>query len=258
MPKIAIITPCYNAHPDLILAHFMSLDRQHCNDSFIHIVVDDASTNEETRVTLAACCQARKANTVLISMDTQSGPGAARNRAIRFLAKLGGIEYACLLDIDDYFESDALSVREAILDKNEELVAVYGHKYSEIRTLVNNELEVASKILEETPVFDKPKLMRECYIPSCSVMFRWGPFIKYVGEFREDVRLCEDWLVWRKLSMLGRFKRINIPVYTQTLNGNNLTTNKSVLANHHRDMITTKLDFDEWLFENAPKGILQP
>ena len=86
-------------------------------------------------------------------------------------------------------------------------------------------------------------------------MFRWKPFVKYVGEFREDVRLCEDWLVWRKLAFLGRFKKLNMPIYTQTMHGANLTTNPSVLANHAKDMQTTQQDFDGWVYRNQDRGI---
>jgi glycosyltransferase involved in cell wall biosynthesis len=260
MGKTAIITACYNAHPDLIWHHFVSIDQQYADD-IIHVVVDDNSDNLETRKNLLAAAESRKGRTVVIASDSNGGPGAARNRAIRLLAKMDDIEYACLLDIDDYFELDALKVRQLVLADDPDLIAVYGNKFVGTWENVGEEagghMEEVEKILEQVPIFDKPRLMRECFIPSCSVMFRWEPFLQHVGHFRTDVRLCEDWLVWRKLSMLGKIKKVDMPIYTQTMHGLNLTTNSAVLANHRNDMITTQIDFNEWLAANQHKGILQ-
>lgn len=264
MGKTAIITACYNDHPDLIWNHFVSIDQQY-DDNTIHVVVDDCSTRESTRKALLAAAEPRKDRTVVISSKENGGPGAARNRAIRMISQMADIEFACLLDIDDYFELQALKVRRLMLVDDPNLIAVYGNKFvSTWESQVWSEpgeptnLEEVEKILETTPIYDKPRLMRECYIPSCSVMFRWKPFLQHVKGFREDVRLCEDWLVWRKLSMLGSFAKVDMPIYTQTMHGGNLTTNPDVLAKHRDDMITTQVDFNEWLHENGPKGILKP
>lgn len=258
MGRTAIITACYNTHPDLIWNHFVSIDQQYAED-IIHIIVDDCSTRQDTKTALMAAAEKRKGRTIVIKSDINSGPGAARNKAIRKLAQMKDIEFVCLLDIDDYFEKDALKIRQLVLRDNPELIAVYGNKCVSTWEKVDDEhIEEVEKLQEHVPTFDKPRLMRECYIPSCSVMFRWEPFLKHIGHFREDVRLCEDWLVWRKLSMLGKFKKIEMTVYTQTMHGSNLTTNPRVLANHGRDMMTTQADLNEWLFENQPKGILKP
>lgn len=264
MPRTAVITACYNAHPDLIWSHFISVDQQLRweKEDIIHVIVDDASDNEETRKNLLAAAEARKQHTVVIASKENGGPGAARNRAVDFLAKVPDIEYACLLDIDDYFELDAIRMRRLMLAEDPSLIAVYGNKYVATWEQTDEEhgahLEEDEKILENVPIFDKSRLMRECYIPSCSVMFRWQPFYDHIRYFRTDVRLCEDWLVWRKLSMLGKFQKLDMPIYTQTMHGCNLTTNRTVLAGHRNDMITTQIDFNEWLAANTPKGILIP
>lgn len=260
--KTVIITPCFNAHPALIWEHFISIDQQF-DDTIIHVIVDDCSTRQDTRMALLAAAESRKFRTIVISSKINEGPGAARNKAIRQIAKMSNIEYACLLDIDDYFELDSIKIRKLVLEDDPSLIAVYGNKFSakweKIEDDVSAELglEEVKKTLENVPLFDKPRLMRECFVPSCSVMFRWRPFIEHISSFREDVRLCEDWLVWRKLAMLGKFKKIDIPIYTQTMHGSNLTTNPHVLANHRRDMMITQTDFNEWLYEMQPKGILQ-
>lgn len=263
MPKTAIITACFNAPTELIYQHFVSIDMQHDND-IVHVVVDDASTEKDTRIALVNNADMRKGRTVLIKSDENKGPGAARNRAVNMIAKMKDIEYVCLLDIDDYFENDALKMRKLVLEDNKELLAVYGDKFvakykeEEYNTGSETQLAEVSKKLEHVPAFDKPRLFNECYIPSCSVMFRWEPFYAHVRYFREDVRLCEDWLIWRKLALLGKFKKINLPIYTQTMHGSNLTTDAGVLANHRKDMITTQLDLDEWVREHAAMGILKP
>lgn len=256
--RIAILTACYNAPSELIRRHFLSLKRQKRTD-VLHVVVDDCSTEQDTRAALLYACDKNKEDTVLIASKENGGPGAARNKAIEYLKTQKGIKYACLLDIDDYFEPNSLGVRRGLLDDERDLIAVYGNKYTSHWELQQDDIDDAEiltefeKTMEEVPDFDKARLFRECYIPSCSVMFRWAPFAELVGSFREDVRLCEDWLVWRKLSLLGRFKKLNMPIYTQTMHGTNLTTNPEVLQNHFRDMVTTKADLDAWMAQNMDK-----
>ncbi len=167
-----------------------------------------------------------------------------------------------MLDIDDYFASDSLAIRKLFLRENEDLIAVYGDKYvafyeeEEYSKGQETILYEARKVLENVPLFFKPRLFEECYIPSCAVMFKWKPFYEHVRYFKEDVRLCEDWLVWRKLCLLGDFKKINAPIYTQTMHGTNLTTNPAVLCNHMADMVATKIDLEEWIREKMPTGLL--
>jgi len=257
--RIAIISPCYNVQPDLINRHFYSLQRQGIiTKDTIHVVVDDCSTKADTRAALLWNSDNNKDNTILVARKENGGPGAARNKAIEILQKYHvnhPIDYVCLLDADDYLEDDSLQFRRNALDESD-AIAVYGNKYNAKYAMAQDDIEdkllmtEISKTLEEVSDFDKARLFRECYIPSCSVMFRWKPFVTYVKGFREDVRLCEDWLVWRKLSLLGRFKKINMPVYTQTLHGENLTMNKAVLRNHLKDMVTTKGDLDQWMQDN--------
>jgi len=256
--RIAVITPCYNVHEDLIHRHFYSIQRQEIVKDIIHIVVDDCSTKADTRSALLYNCDNHKDYTMLVARKENGGPGAARNKAIEILEKYHSkhpIDYVCLLDADDYLEDDSLQLRRSVLDETD-VIAVYGNKFNAKYKMAEDELDgkmifaEVSKTLEYVADFDKARLFRECYIPSCSVMFRWKPFITYIKSFREDVRLCEDWLVWRKLSLLGRFKKINVPIYTQTLHGENLTTNPNVLRNHLKDMVVTKADLDQWIQDN--------
>ncbi len=229
--------------------------RQHRNGIF-HVVVDDCSTDVDTRAALFHHCDKNKDHTVLIANQENLGPGAARNRAIEYLRNEKGIKYVCLLDADDYFEDSSILTRKAVLEEDPDLIAVYGDKYTASWKVATDEIDGTIELLEVEKTFeqvaqyDKARLHRECYIPSCSVMFRWKPFAELVREFREDVRLCEDWLVWRKLSLLGRFKKLNMAVYTQTMHGANLTTNPEVLANHLKDMVTTRADLDAWMNRN--------
>lgn len=256
--KVAIITSCYNTSPELLHKHFWSIQKQiEMHSSILHIIVDDASTDIETRAALLYAADINKDYTVLIGKTENSGPGAARNRAIDLIRQIGTIQYICLLDSDDYFEPGALQFRMKELEYDKNIIAVYGDKYTakwdyRVDSIDNKKwLTEIKKTLEAVPQFNRKRLMQECYIPSCSVMWRAKPFLERVGYFHEGVRLCEDWLVWRKLSMLGEFKKLNFPIYTQTLHGKNLTTNKSVLNNHLMDMIVTGNDLENWIAQNA-------
>lgn len=256
--KLAIITSCYNTAPELLHKHFWSIKKQYeSHKDIVHIIVDDASTEIETRASLLYAADISKDYTVLIGKTSNSGPGAARNRAIDFIRQFEKFDYICLLDSDDYLEPGSLQFRMKELEYNKDIIAVYGDKYTakwekRFDSITNsNNLTEISKNLEVVPEFNRSKLMQECYIPSCSVMWRAKPFLEKVGYFNETVRLCEDWLIWKKLSALGQFKKLNYPIYTQTLHGKNLTMNKSVLNNHLMDMIVTNNDYENWAMANA-------
>ncbi len=256
---IAIISACHNVNPELLTRHFLSVQTQgHINEDILHIVVDDCSTNLDTRASLLYHADANKENTLLVARKENGGPGKARNRALEIIEKSHSkrpIDYVCLLDADDYFENDSLQLRRNVLDEDN-YIAVYGNKYNAkygmAKDIIDGQMVFTelNKTLENVPDYDKARLFRECYVPSCSVMFRYKPFAAHVKSFREDVRLCEDWLIWRKLALLGEFKKINMPIYTQTLHGGNLTMNEGVLKNHFRDMVTTKMDLEQWIDNN--------
>jgi len=257
--RVAVISACYNVAPELIAKHFMSVHTQ--SRDIVHVVVDDCSPRMDTRAALLSSADKFKKKCYLIKSDENGGPGAARNRAISYIKKMSNIEYACLLDMDDYFESNAVAVRRGVLDNDDGLVMVYGDKNTATLKLGPDEYSAESEWIwqEETkthevaPSFDKARLMRECYIPSCSAMFRWDTFIENVKSFNTEVRLCEDWLIWRKLALLGRVAKIDATIYTQTIHDNNLTKNAAVLKNHYRDMVKTQHDLNEWMQVNGDK-----
>lgn len=237
MSKLNVITAFWETDLKLFKQSLESALQQSYKDFTLFVIDDGSKINRPDALILEYRIKGLKI--IHGRLTENQGPGAARNFAFENLDR--DCEYVCFLDSDDYLAPNSLQARIDALDANSKTVACYGDKYTED---IRNGKSIIT--LETVPDFSVNRLQRECYIPSNSVMFRKGIFDKYVGKMNENVRMCEDWLLWRKFSILGYFTKINVPIYTQVIHGKNLTNTPSVLKNHARDMMTTEIDFQEW------------
>lgn len=101
MPKISVITPCYNGF-DLMERYFRSLENQTFKD-FEAIIVDDCSTDNSYHE-LISFKEKTCLNLKILKTEINSGPGEARNVAI---SKSSG-EYLAFCDCDDWYDDDFL------------------------------------------------------------------------------------------------------------------------------------------------------
>lgn len=245
MSKINVVTALYNTPIKLFEHSLQSLKKASHRLDVKHIVVDDGSTiydkganDPELAIVLDGI-----SNTEYIRLETNRGPGAARNEAFKHLDE--DCKYICFLDSDDELTPDSLKLRALALDVaiklNPAVVAVYGNKNTlDIRENKNILTE------EIVPEFNINLLRQQCIIPSCSVMFRKDVFLKYIQTMMEDIKMCEDYNLWLKLSSLGLFIKIDSPIYTQVIHGKNLTCTQEVLKNHYSDMVKCFQNFNDW------------
>lgn len=253
MSQINVITALYNTDLGLFEDSLDSLNKAARGLDVKHIIVDDGSTiydrghkDPGLSITIHGIN-----NTKFIRLETNKGPGAARNEAFKYIDE--DCKYICFLDSDDTLLSDSLKLRALALDVaiklNPAVVAVYGNKQN--KNIVDKDQDIYSQ--EIVPEFDRNLLMQYCFIPSNSIMFRKDVFMKYIGKLNENVRLAEDWLCWRQLSLLGHIIKIDVWIYTQVLHGKNLTMQPEVLKNHMKDILETQRDLQVW-YDNLRKN----
>lgn len=118
MPKISIITPCYNS-ARFITRTIESIRSQTFQD-WEHIIVDDGSADASAEAVQG--CLARDPRLKLVR-QANGGVCKARNRG--FSACSPDTQYLCFLDADDCPEPQMLTVMAAYLDSHSEAGLAY-------------------------------------------------------------------------------------------------------------------------------------
>jgi len=93
---IAIITPLYNDSKGIVKS-IQSVDSQKNMPNYVHIIVDDASTDNSAEVVR----NINSPNVKLLNNSKNSGPSASRNKAIRYALDNFEIDFFAFIDSDD-------------------------------------------------------------------------------------------------------------------------------------------------------------
>ncbi|OQX19233.1 MAG: hypothetical protein BWK76_05285 [Desulfobulbaceae bacterium A2] len=185
MPRVSVIIPCYNQGA-FVHEAIDSVLRQGWQD-FEIIVVNDGSTEEESRRILAALDRPR---TTVLHTDNQ-GLAAARNNGIR----AAGGEYILPLDADDRIGPRYLEQAVAALDSRPELGIVY----------CRAELFGAVEGPWQLPEFSLAEMLQDNCI-FCTALFRRSDW-ELVGGYDPSLTYgWEDYDFW--LALLERGRRV--------------------------------------------------
>ena len=119
MPKISVITPCFNAAP-FLLQTMQGVSGQDYTE-WEHIIVDDGSTDSSLSIARGG---ADRDPRIRVFTQPNRGPASARNLGASLAA--ADSRYLWFLDADDVLEPDALSTLSGYLDEHPEVGLVYG------------------------------------------------------------------------------------------------------------------------------------
>lgn len=132
--KISIIIPCYNSYKFMNNCLF-ALEKQTVKD-FEIIIVDDCSTDDSYDKLLQY-----KKNTNLkmeiLKLNTNSGPGVARNKGIE---KARG-EYIIFCDSDDWYEKNTIEILLTKIKEKSEIILYDYNKIIKKKKLKANSLK---------------------------------------------------------------------------------------------------------------------
>ncbi len=193
-PKVSVVVPAYNVG-SYIEEALVSLERQSFQD-FEVLVVDDGST-DDTAQRIQPFCQ-RDSRFVLLQKPN-GGLSSARNYGIRHARG----EYIALLDGDDIYEPDKLSIHVALLDQQADV----GVTYSASRA-IRDDGRPTFMLLSGKPIHPDPLLALLCknFIGHGSnAVFRRCLFDE-VGEFDETLRSSEDSDFWLRVAATQRWR----------------------------------------------------
>jgi glycosyltransferase involved in cell wall biosynthesis len=174
--RVSVVIPCFN-HGEFLHESVRSVTAIK-RDDFELIVVDDGSTDEQTRKEMDAL----SAQGIKVIRQENKGLAGARNAGIA----ISKGEYILPLDADNRLHSGYIEHGVRILDSNPHVGVVYGD--AEFIGMGTGRWKVGS--------FDRNLLLKWNYIDACAVYRRsvWEQNHGYDGTM--PVQGLEDWDFW--------------------------------------------------------------
>jgi glycosyltransferase involved in cell wall biosynthesis len=209
LPIITIVIANHNYDKWLIEAVTSAVTQDYANKQVF--VVDDASTDKSWFMLSQSCGLYQTEDNLYTgqllgtkvyaarNMGKPQGPSASRNLAIRQM--FNSTHLFGFLDADDIYLPGKISksVNKFLQDPNR-----IGGIYSDYDTLnVHNHVRI--RVYKEP--FDREKLFKECIIHSACIINKLA--IQHCGMYDEEMRTCEDYDLWLRIS--GKFVFVHIP-----------------------------------------------
>lgn len=213
MPRISIITPCYNCEMFIEKA-IQSVQEQTFTD-WEHIIVNDGSKDRSREVIESYITSAQQ-----VRLINQINSGVARTRNVGYANTSQQSEYLLFLDGDDFLKPEMLSVMVNYLDRHPDLGFVYcdrtytdskgnpietSHfpRYSPgrwgIREIPPNEAETPfSAVFNLAPVMPSVSLIRR------SIYEKSGGWDESFGQHYEDTNLFLDLAIRSKVHYMSQ------------------------------------------------------
>jgi len=214
-PPVTVIIPCHN-HAKWVNDAIDSVLWQEYPNKRI-VVVDDGSKDDSTKVVydrlyrpkgyekqsepwacMGKAMPSMSTDVLLVRFKEAHGPSFARNFGIR--AAWEGSEAFFFLDSDDIYESGKIAKSVAKWQTAPDFI---GAVYSDYDTLNAAGL----RLRQYKEAFSRFRLIQEC-LPNCDSLVTKAAF-EQCGFFDEDMRTCEDYDLWMRIS--ESFSIVHIP-----------------------------------------------
>lgn len=231
-PLVSIVVPAYSVEK-YIGECLDSITRQTYRDIEV-IIVDDGSTDGTYE---AACAKASKDNRIKVLRQANSGPGAARNKAIALACG----QYLTFADADDILPPTAIAKLVGTLERTGSDFVVGGLarlSHGKVLPPDNWVKEVHAETREGIRLVDFPDILKNVFV--WNKMFNSEFFRQKVGLFPEGV-LYEDQEPTALAYLHGTFDVLSDVVYHWRIreDGTSITQNKTDI-NDLRDRVTAK------------------
>lgn len=182
---VAVIVPCHNVAPYLQRA-LNSVFAQSSRDFHIY-AVDDGSTDATARV-----LQANASRCSFVSQP-QSGPAAARNRALQ----MSESPFVAFLDADDEWLPQKLERQIALLRQDPTLGLVCSACFIREPGTDTRVSSVPPSLPASRKMFQQ--LARNCFVFTPTVVVR-RRCLEEVGCFNESLAVSEDFNLWLRIA----------------------------------------------------------
>jgi len=217
MPKVSVIVPAYNAQ-STILETINSVLKQTFTD-FELIVINDGSTDKTLKL-LSTITDRR----LKVYSYKNGGLPAARNRGI--FRSTG--EFVSFIDADDLWTPDKLELQLQALGKNPQA----GVAYSWTICMGNGGDSFHPGVSESFQGNVYSKLLVGNFIGSGSNVIIRKEAIESVGYFDENLKSCEDWDYWLRLSPKWNFVVVPKPQIIYRLSAGAMSSKLDVMEKY--------------------------
>ena len=193
-PKFSVVMPVYNSAAYVGQA-IESVIHQRAGDWEL-ILVDDGSTDgSESLVDEYAARDAR----ITAVHQPNAGPAAARNAG---LARCRG-EWMTYIDSDDVWFPEALELYSNYLTSHGEAKFIYGYRH---RLSADGTITELPGEFQDRPT-GSAELFQRMYLSHLCVCYR-RELLDLAGRYDENLRTCEDYDLYLRLSLHCRFEPI--------------------------------------------------
>lgn len=232
LPKVGVIVCNYNYSQWIVDAIKSATGQDYPNKEIY--VIDDCSTDNTVEVvmknfpSLEICLDIREGmskidllvdqktgtNIYFIVSDRNSGPSRSRNTAIK-LAAQNQCQVFAILDADDMWKQGKLSKSVMKILEDPEVI---GGVYTDYQHF---NVETNTLTYENKEAYCRMKLIQNCIIHSGCVIN--GLAFQKCGLYDEDLRVCEDYNLWLRMSNLFLFAHIAEDLVIVRVQPNNST-----------------------------------
>lgn len=207
--KFSVIMPVYN-HAAYVAEGVRSVLAQSCGDWEL-IICDDGSTDSSRRILDEL---ASDDDRIAVIHQANAGPAAARNAAIA-RARAPWLTY---IDSDDVWFPDALANYAEYIADHPDAKFIYGFRHRLDADGVVTELpgEFADAPTGPAELFGRMFLSHLC------VCYR-RELIDQVGGYDANLRICEDYELYLRISLLTQFEPMGKATGLRRRHGSNLS-----------------------------------
>ena len=197
--RVTVVIPCHN-HADMIGRAVDSVVSQDYRPVTIAIVNDGSEDNSgEAIQKKIESLNTSDIEFIFTENQSAKGPSYARNKAIK--ESWETTDVFMMLDADDYYLPGKVSRSVKKYEENKQYVGIV---YTDA-TIEN--LNKKTRIHEFREPFDRRALERECIISNTPLVSKEA--FRVCGMYDEDMRTCEDWDLWLRIT--ENFVAIQIP-----------------------------------------------
>lgn len=207
---VSIITPCYNS--SMFISQTIESVLAQTYQAWEMIIVDDCSS-DDTRDIIEEYIE--KENRVkLIKLKKNSGPSAARNKAIE---EAKG-RYIAFLDSDDVWMPVKLENQTNFMKENNILLS-----YSSYHLIDENGTQLGTFITKDIATYEE--LLRTCYIGTLTAIYDASKIGK---QYLDNINIGHlDYVLWLKiLKNIGMAKGLLQPLAKYRIYDNSYSANK--------------------------------
>lgn len=195
--KVSVVIPTYK-RPTYLDRLLQSITRQTFKD-FEVIVIDDNSPNIQEYYPIVDKYKNIFNEFKFIEKTENRGAPHSRNLGI----KEAKYNLIALVDDDDEWLPTKLEKQVEVFRSNDEKVGLV-YTWTDV---VDEEGRIVYQYRSEIEGSPKKEILRECFIPSPSVMVRKNAIME-AGLFDEKLPSCQDWDIWTRIIMKGYEVRV--------------------------------------------------